>query len=51
MCGFYADKEKIKKGDRALYDGDEVVILEANHKKVTKRWISSTKTAPMKKKF
>jgi hypothetical protein len=36
MCGFYADNQKIKKGDRALYDGDEVLILEANHIKSNK---------------
>jgi hypothetical protein len=36
MCGFYADNQKIKKGDRALYDGQEVLILEANHIKSNK---------------
>ena len=36
MCGFYADKQKIKKGDRALYNDEEIVILEANHIKSNK---------------
>ncbi len=36
MCGFYADNEKIKKGDKALYNGEEVVILQANHIKSNK---------------
>ena len=31
MCGFYDDKQKIKKGDKAIYNNEEIEILKATH--------------------
>ena len=31
MCGFYDDKQKIKKGDIATYNGENIKILSAKH--------------------
>jgi len=31
MCGFYDDKQKIKKGDNAIYQGQDITIQKAKH--------------------
>ncbi len=31
MCGFYDDEQKIKKGDKAIYQGTNVTIQSAKH--------------------
>ena len=31
MCGFYDDEQKIKKGDRAIYNNESVTIISAKH--------------------
>ncbi|RLA77131.1 MAG: hypothetical protein DRG78_17860 [Epsilonproteobacteria bacterium] len=31
MCGFYDDEQKIKKGDRAVYNNESVTIISAKH--------------------
>jgi hypothetical protein len=36
MCGFYANNEKIKVGDRALLNQNEIEILKAEHIKSDK---------------
>lgn len=31
MCGFYDDSQKIKKGDKATYQGCDITVLSAKH--------------------
>ncbi len=31
MCGFYNDEQKIKKGDHAIYQGQNVTIQKVTH--------------------
>ncbi len=31
MCGFYDDKQKIKQGDRAIYQEEHITIISAKH--------------------
>ena len=36
MCGFYDDEQKIKKGDRAIFRGKNITIIDAKHIKENK---------------
>lgn len=36
MCGFYDDDQKIKKGDNAIYNGQNITIQTATHIKENK---------------
>lgn len=36
MCGFYDDEQKIKKGDKAIYQGEAISIVLAKHIKENK---------------
>jgi hypothetical protein len=36
MCGFYDDKQKIRKGDEAIYQGQNVTIQKTTHIKDNK---------------
>jgi hypothetical protein len=36
VCGFYKNNEKIRKGDKAVYEGFEIIISEAKHIKTDK---------------
>jgi len=36
MCGFYADEQKIKEGDIALFNEKKIQILSAKHMKNNK---------------
>ena len=36
MCGFYDDKSKIKKGDKAKYNGENITIVSCKHIKENK---------------
>ena len=36
MCGFYDDKQKIKKGDYAKYQGQNIIIQKTTHLKDSK---------------
>lgn len=31
MCGFYDDEQKIKKGDKAIYQDETITIVSAKH--------------------
>jgi hypothetical protein len=36
MCGFYDDEQKIKKGDKATYQDENITIILAKHIKQNK---------------
>jgi len=36
MCGYYDDEQKIKKGDTAIYQNENITIVEAKHIKDNK---------------
>ncbi len=36
MCGFYDDEQKIKKGDRAVYQNQNITITSCTHIKENK---------------
>lgn len=31
MCGFYDDEQKIKKGDKAIFEDKDITIISAKH--------------------
>lgn len=36
MCGFYDDEQKIKKGDKAIFENKNITIISAKHIKHNK---------------
>jgi len=36
MCGYYDDEQKIKKGDKAVFENENITIVKATHIKDNK---------------